>query len=136
MTMAFCESITNRKTEANPCVPSSEALNRQQLPVREEPPVKLILGEDAGFIEHVAPLVREYNVILDFARVERIDAAGISALLALYRSANDSGHCFSVTNVSERVAQILAVVGLDRYLVSHNAVRSFEFKTHSQRSAA
>lgn len=134
MTMAFCESMTNRRIEPDPCAQPGELLSRQ--PLREEPPVQLILGEDASFIEHVAPLVRDYNVTLDFSKVERIDAAGISALLALYRSAVEFGHCFRVTNVSDRVAQILEVVGLDRYLVSHNAVRSFDFGPQPRRSAA
>lgn len=136
MTMAFCESITDQKIEANPCAQPREMSNRQQLPVREEPPVKLILGEDASFLAHVAPLVRDYNVTLDFSKVERVDAAGISALLALYHGANDSGHCFRVINVSNRVAQIFSVVGLDRFLLSHNAVRPFDFGPNPQRSAA
>lgn len=133
MNTAYCESMTNAKFEPHHGAQPGDLLSRNESAMREEPPVKLILGEDAGFLEHVAPLVREYNVTLDFSRVERIDAAGITALLALYRGAKESGHCFRVTNVSDRVAKILHLVGLDRYLVSHNAVRTYEF---GQRSAA
>ena len=75
-------------------------------------------GCDKGLLEKLAPLVRRENVSLDLGRVERIDAAGIAALISLYGSARDAGHCFSVTNASARVAEILALVGLDRILLS------------------
>jgi anti-anti-sigma factor len=82
-----------------------------------------VRGQD-GLLERLGPLVREHSVALDLTSVERIDAAGITALVALYRGARESGHRFSLTNVSARVAQILAVGGLDRFLLSHNAVRN------------
>src|SRR5580658_7668746 len=85
---------------------------------------ELVRGQDALLLKHVGPMVRERSVALDLAGVERIDAAGITALVALYRSARESGHRFTLTNVSPRVEQILAMVGLDRYLLSHNAVRT------------
>jgi anti-anti-sigma factor len=97
---------------------------------------QLVLGQDAGLLEHVGPLVRERSVILDLAGVDRIDAAGITALLALYRGARESGHRFSLTNVSARVAQILVVVGLDRFLLSHNAVRNSHCGPQTRRPAA
>ena len=91
---------------------------------------------DAVLLEHLGPLVRKCNVALDLSRVERIDAAGITALILLYRSACESGHRFSLTNVSARVAQILAVVGLDRILLSHNAVQNSHFGPRLRRPAA
>jgi anti-anti-sigma factor len=97
---------------------------------------QLVRGQDAALLERVGPLVRERNITLDMAGVERIDAAGITALVALYRSAWETGHRFSVTNVSARVAQILSVVGLDRFLVSHNAVPSSRFGSRVRRAAA
>jgi anti-anti-sigma factor len=97
---------------------------------------QLVRGEDARLLEQVGPLVRDRNVKLDLAGVERIDAAGISALVALYLIARESGHCFCVTNVSARVGQILAVVGLDRFLLSHNAVQSSQYGPRLRRAAA
>jgi len=83
---------------------------------------ELVRGSEQRLLERVAPLVRRQCVSLDLGSVERIDAAGIAALISLYGSARDSGHVFTVTNASPRVAQILALVGLERILLSQNAV--------------
>jgi anti-anti-sigma factor len=97
---------------------------------------QLVRGQDAVLLEHLGPLVRKCDVALDLSTVERIDAAGITALISLYRSACESGHDFSLTNVSTHVAQILALVGLDRFLLSHNAVQSSHCGPSMQRPAA
>lgn len=96
----------------------------------------LVRGQVGGLMDRLRPLVVERNVSLDLACVDRIDAAGISALVVLYRCAHESGHRFSVTNASERVAQILSVVGLDRILFSHNAVRTSQYGPRLRRNAA
>jgi anti-anti-sigma factor len=108
MTIAMCEPMATLTIKALEPAELSE----------------LVRGQDQVLLQHVGPLVRERSVTLDLASVERIDAAGITALVALYRSARESGHCFSVTNVSARVAQILTVVGLDRFLISHDVIQS------------
>jgi anti-anti-sigma factor len=82
---------------------------------------ELVRGSDRGLIEEITPLVRRQSVWLDLRSVERIDAAGIAALITLYRIAHESGHGFSVSNPSPRVAEMLALVGLDGILLSHNA---------------
>jgi len=97
---------------------------------------ELVRGQDVLLLKHLGPLVREHSVALDLAGVERIDAAGISALVALYRSAREFGHRFTVTNASQRVGQILSMVGLDRYLLSHNAVKASHCASCFQRPAA
>jgi anti-anti-sigma factor len=97
---------------------------------------ELVRGEDASLLERIEPLLRHRSVTLDLGGVERIDAAGITALISLYRSARDSGHCFHVANVPARVAQILEIVGLDRLLMSHNAGDGSQYDPCSQRSAA
>ena len=97
---------------------------------------QLVRGQDKVLLECLGPLVRKCNVALDLSSVDRIDAAGITALVSLYQSACESGHHFSLTNVSPRVAQILSVVGLDRYLLSHNAVQGLRRGSQSRRSAA
>lgn len=79
-------------------------------------PQELVRGADEAFVEAMEPVVKNANVTLDMATVERIDAAGITALLRLYRSAHDAGHGFHVANTSAHVAKVLHVVGLDDVL--------------------
>jgi anti-anti-sigma factor len=83
---------------------------------------ELVRGSEECLLAHLSPLVRRQSVTLDLRPVERIDAAGIAALISLYWRASEAGHCFSVTNPSPHVAEILRLVGLDRILLSHNAV--------------
>jgi anti-anti-sigma regulatory factor len=69
----------------------------------------------------MTPVVRRQSVSLDMTSVERIDAAGIAALISLYRIADEAGNSFSVSNAAPHVAELLALVGLDGILLSHNA---------------
>jgi anti-anti-sigma factor len=80
---------------------------------------ELTRGQNEQLLEQMAPLVRRRNVSLDLSQVERIDAAGIAALISLYGWSRDAGHCFTVANATPRVAGILTLVGLDRILLSH-----------------
>jgi anti-anti-sigma factor len=82
---------------------------------------ELVRGNIQRLLDGMGPLVRRQSVTLDLASVVRIDAAGISALVSLYTAARDAGHNFAVTRATPRVSEILALVGLDRVLVSHNA---------------
>lgn len=83
---------------------------------------ELVRGNEQCLLARLSPLVRRESVMLDLGRIERIDAAGIAALISLYGSARESGHSFSVVNPSPHVAEILALVGLDRILLSHNMI--------------
>lgn len=83
---------------------------------------ELVRGQEQEFVERMTPIVRKQNVTLDFAHIQRIDAAGIAALITLYGRANNAGNCFAIINAAPRVVEILAVVGLDRVLISHLAV--------------
>src|ERR1035437_6147264 len=82
-------------------------------------------GQPAEGIELVRgrgrALVRRQSVALGLGRVRSIDAAGISALLSLYASAQQAGHRFSVANLSPRVAEVLRLVGLDGILLIRRA---------------
>ena len=78
----------------------------------------LVRGNDHCLVAQMEPLVRRQNVALDLNTVDRIDAAGISALILIYGCAHDSGHEFRLCNVPARVADILALVGLDAILLS------------------
>jgi anti-anti-sigma factor len=79
---------------------------------------ELVRGTDKQLIERLTPLVRQKHVVLDLAGVERIDAAGISALITLYCEACKAGQEFSVFNAAPRVHQILGLVGLDHILLT------------------
>jgi len=97
---------------------------------------KLVKGNEQILFERLMPMVREQSIVLDLSRVERIDAAGLTALIKLYCAARNAGHDFSVFNPSARVAEILALVRLDGLLV---AKRGEQFSCHSlhfQESAA
>ncbi len=82
---------------------------------------ELVRGTDHSLVAQFEPLVRRQSVTLDLRAVDRIDAAGISALISLYGLAHEAGHEFRLCNVPARVSQILALVGLDEILVSHVA---------------
>lgn len=85
---------------------------------------ELVRGQEQILLERLTPLVRQQNVSLDLRQVERIDAAGIAALISLYACARNAGHEFTVSNASPRIEEILALVGLDHILLSHNAVQN------------
>lgn len=125
MTSAMCEAMTTRMTTAVEPAERAELAGGQR-----------VRGQDTRLVERLAPLVREQDVALDLASLDRIDAAGITAFVALFRGARETGHRFWLTNVPERVAQILSVVGLDGILFSRNAVRSSQCGSHMNRPAA
>jgi len=83
---------------------------------------ELVRGNEQILLAQLSPIARRQNITLDLCVVERIDAAGIAALIALYAAAREAGYRFTVANPSPHVAEILALVGLERILVSHNAV--------------
>ncbi len=83
---------------------------------------EIVRGQEHCLIALLEPVVRRQSVILDLRQIDRIDAAGIAALITLYGSAHAAGHEFTIVNASHHVAEILALVGLDQILSSHNAV--------------
>jgi anti-anti-sigma factor len=82
---------------------------------------ELVRGCEKEFLAWLMPLVRRQSVTLDLGSVERIDAAGIAALVSLYASARQTGHGFSIAHPSPQVAKVLALVGLERILVANRA---------------
>jgi anti-anti-sigma regulatory factor len=88
----------------------------------ELPPIEtlteLVRGTEQLLLERYMPLVRKASISLDFISVRRVDAAGVSALLALYTAAKKAGHRFDILNASTRVAQTLALLGLDGLLLA------------------
>jgi anti-anti-sigma factor len=97
---------------------------------------ELVRGSDRRLVERMTPLVRSRSVALDMGSVERIDAAGIAALISLYRSAREAGRSFAVIHASPRVAKVLAIVGLDRVLLSHNEKQNSHSGARLEKDAA
>jgi anti-anti-sigma factor len=110
MTIAICNTI------AEPAIAPHQSADFAQL-------TELVRGEDRRLLEHLEPVARRQSLNLDLASVERIDAAGIAVLVALYIAARDAGNSFTVSNATARVAAVLALVGLDHILMHHDAVR-------------
>jgi len=81
----------------------------------------LVRGPETELLEEIMPLVRRQSVWLDLSRVERIDAAGLASLIALYRAASEAGRCFGVTNPTPHVKEILCLVGLDKFLLNEDS---------------
>lgn len=90
---------------------------------------ELVRGTDQRLIALFGPLVLRQSVALDLGKIERIDAAGIAALITLYSDAVHAGHAFSVCNVTAHVAEILSLVGLASILISKDAASA-----HCQRA--
>jgi anti-anti-sigma factor len=128
MSSTMCNPAVTGNTSAEWPV-STDATERITL-------TELVRGHDQDLFARLAPVVRRQSLVLDLELVERIDAAGIAALISLYRCATDAGHRFAIFNPSTHVAEILAVVGLDRILLSQNAVHVSHNRLRRQRPAA
>jgi len=99
----------------------NEPMMRSEKAVRKCSLSEIVRGSEECLVNEMTPLVSRQDVSLDMSPVERIDAAGIAALISLYKLAQESGHRFSVLNVAPRVYELLALVGLESILISHNA---------------
>jgi anti-sigma B factor antagonist len=73
-----------------------------------------IVAGDAGSILRDAVLSRGHTgmVVIDLARVERIDAGGLGILLGLRESARSSAIMFKLMNATKRVEEILELTHL------------------------
>jgi len=120
MTMLFCDESSTTATAQAGSIELTE----------------LVKGHERALMEQMGPLVSRQSIALDLTPVERIDAAGIAALVTLYANACRAGHSFTVSNASPRVARILALVGLDRILMSQNAVQNSHSGPRIERTAA
>lgn len=81
---------------------------------------ELVRGKEEALLERLKPLVSTQPVTLDMRAVERIDAAGIAALISLYCVAFRAGYRFTVANATGHVEEILLLVGLERILGSED----------------
>lgn len=96
----------------------------------------LVRGAETRLLEQIMPMVRRQSVRLDLGRVERVDAAGIAALITLYCAAREAGSCFGVTNPTPHVREILMLVGLDRFLMPEDQAGQGCSEPELARSAA
>jgi anti-sigma B factor antagonist len=75
-----------------------------------------IVAGDAGSILRNAVLSQRQTtmLVIDLARVERIDAAGLGVLLGLRESARSRAITFKLMNATKRVEEILELTRLQR----------------------
>jgi len=97
---------------------------------------ELVRRREQEFLNELQPLVRSRSVRLDLSSTERVDAAGLAALVSLYCDARKAGHQFTVFNPSRHVARILAIVGLYRVLVSEGSAETVPPGPHMDMVAA
>jgi anti-anti-sigma factor len=97
---------------------------------------ELVRGNAETLIERLKPLVRSQSVALDMGAVQRIDAAGIAALITLYCTARQSGHEFTIVNTSPKVEEILLLVGVRQLLASEGEKDHVEYAPCAELSAA
>jgi anti-anti-sigma factor len=97
---------------------------------------ELVKGQEQEFLHELQPLVVRQDVTLDLEDTQRIDAAGLAALITLYCDACKSGYRFLVANPSPRIQEVLRLVGLDAILVSRNGEKVCCFSTQLQETAA
>ena len=114
----------------------NEPMMRSEKAVRTCGLSEIVRGTEGRLVEEMAPLVRRQDVLLDVSTVERMDAAGIAALISLYTIGRESGHKFNVMNVAPRVYELLALVGLELILVSHTANLTNEAGCRMSQNAA
>ena len=97
---------------------------------------KLVRGNEKQLVDRLMPLVCSRSLVLDLNAVELIDAAGVSALIDLYRGACEAGQRFTVVNPRPHVAQVLALLGLEKVLMSQHAESMPHFGLRAVASAA
>jgi len=84
---------------------------------------ELVRGTEEQIVNDLRPRVATESVALNLAAVERIDAAGIAALITLYCTAVEAGTHFTVVSPSLHVLELLRIVGLESILVADARAR-------------
>jgi len=73
----------------------------------------LVAGDTAPLQNKVESMSNVSTIVLDFARVNRIDAGGLGALLELRQQIKAKGIDFKLMNVTRLVKQVLEITRLD-----------------------
>jgi anti-anti-sigma factor len=79
---------------------------------------ELVRGTETHMIDRLLPRVKQESLALNLSGVERIDAAGIAALITLYCTSVEAGTDFSVVSPSTHVLELLQLVGLESILMA------------------
>jgi anti-anti-sigma factor len=83
----------------------------------------LVRGHEQSLLDELLPLVAKNDVALSLERVQKIDAAGLGALVTIYRLAREVGHTFRLIKPSRIVRGVICAVGLESALMYHNVNR-------------
>jgi anti-anti-sigma factor len=87
-----------------------------------------LLPEFAGAVNALLA-AGERKVLLDLSAVSYLDSATIGCLMDLYRRTTAAGGVLKLSGVQKRVATMLTITGLQRFLELHedepSAVKSF-----------
>jgi anti-sigma B factor antagonist len=73
----------------------------------------VVTGDTAHLRRKVESLAGVNTIVLDFARVNRIDAGGLGVLLELREQTKARGVVFKLINVTRLVKQVLEITRLD-----------------------
>ena len=78
---------------------------------------RLVRGNETNTLrEAVTSRDKQGRLILDFAGISTVDAAGLGTLVALYQWARDRRVELQLINLTERVQNLLRLTGLDEVL--------------------
>ena len=92
---------------------------------------RIVFGEEAGAIREFvkSALAQHKQIILNLKNVSYIDSGGLGTLVGLYTSAHSTGGDVRLSQLTDRVGQLLQVTKLVTVFATFNsddeAVRSF-----------
>ena len=76
---------------------------------------RIVAGDACSILRHAVLGQRHANLlVLDLARVERIDAGGLGTLIRLREWAGSNAVVFKLMNVTQEVEKVLELTGLQR----------------------
>ena len=76
---------------------------------------RIVVGEGCSILRHAVLGQRRANLlVLDLARVERIDAGGLGTLIRLREWAGSNAIVFKLMNVTQEVEKVLELTSLQR----------------------
>jgi len=84
-------------------------------------------------------IVREQGAtvtIIDLAGVPYMDSAALGSLLGFHVSCQREGHGYALTGVSDRIATLFKVAGVDGFLVCYNTPEEAERHLASRTATA
>jgi len=81
---------------------------------------ELVRGTETKVMAALLPRVKQESVALDLSGVERMDAAGIAALITLYCTSVEAGNAFRIVDPSPHVLELLRIVGLVSILMAED----------------